>query len=62
MTSALLTAKDVAKHFAVSQETVRRWEREGQLKGIRVVGSLRFTEEAVKEFIARSQAERQETA
>lgn len=59
MTETLLTAKDVAKYFSVSQESVRRWERDGLLRSVRIVGSVRFSEEAIREFIAKNERERE---
>jgi excisionase family DNA binding protein len=35
-TKELLTVSEVADRFRVSEETVRRWLRSGQLEGIRL--------------------------
>ena len=42
MTARLLTANEVAEALAVSVATVRRWERSGVLRGVRIGRVLRF--------------------
>ena len=47
----LLSTKDVAKLFAVSEQTVRKWYRAGELKFIQRGQVIRVTREAVEQFI-----------
>ena len=49
----LLTVFDVADLLAVAEDTVRRWEREGKLRGLRPAGhSVRFDPADVEALIA----------
>jgi len=36
MAEKLLTPEEVAEHLAVSPKSIRKWLREGKLKGVRV--------------------------
>ncbi len=50
------TVEDVAKMFTVSTETVRRWCRGKQISHVKLPGrkgGFRFTQEDIKDFIAR---------
>lgn len=42
MTEKYLTAKQVAQQLQVSERTLRRWEKTGQLKPKRIGGVKRF--------------------
>lgn len=42
MTKKYLTAKQVAQQLQVSEKTLRRWEKTGQLKPKRIGGIKRF--------------------
>jgi excisionase family DNA binding protein len=54
-----LTAEEVAARLQVSPRTIYLWVDQGLLRAIRVGPRLiRFTEEGVDEFLARSQPER----
>lgn len=59
MNESLLTVRDVAKYFAVSTQTVARWEKSGELRSVRIGGSLRFTRQHLAEFIAAAETGRQ---
>ena len=51
----LLSADDVAKIAGVHEQTVRRWAREGRLKGQRSAGGAspwRFTSQNVADLFA----------
>ena len=48
----LLTAKDVARRFAVSPSQVYQLARLGVLPCVRVGGAVRFDQAAVEKFIA----------
>lgn len=52
-TSALLLTSQAARLLAVSSETVRLWERTGQLRAVRVVGGLRLFQRVDVERLAR---------
>jgi excisionase family DNA binding protein len=47
----LLTPEDVAKRLNVSEYTVRRLLRTGELQGLKVGGQWRITPSAVKDYI-----------
>jgi excisionase family DNA binding protein len=53
-----LTVEEVAKLFRVSRDTVRRWLREGRLKGIALGGraGYRIGREEVRRFRQRLEA------
>jgi len=55
----LLSTKDVAKLFAVSEQTVRKWYRAGELKFIQRGQVIRVTREAVEQFIKSNEAARE---
>ncbi len=58
MNEPLLTIKEVARHFAVSTQTVARWEKRGELRSVRIGGSVRFTQKDIADFISIAQRER----
>ena len=45
------TAQQVAERLQVNEQTVRRWLRSGELHGVRLAGSWRITETALKAFL-----------
>lgn len=49
MPEPLLTADDVARLLAVSLRSVRRWTREGRLRGVKVGRKFRFRADDVKQ-------------
>jgi excisionase family DNA binding protein len=53
--SKLWTVATLAKHCEVSERTIERLVKEGQLRAVRVRGSVRITHGSYLEFIARSQ-------
>ena len=58
-TQELLSTKDVARLFAVSEQTVRKWYRAGELKYIQHGQVIRVTREAVQRFIKANEAARE---
>ena len=50
--TAGLTAAEVARHFAVTPTSVRRWVRQGRVPAYRVGSHLRFDLDAVKAALA----------
>ncbi len=51
MLTSVNTVKQVAEYLQVSEETVRRLTRTGELKKIKLLGKTRITREALMEFI-----------
>ena len=51
--SQFFTTKEVAAVLKLSTQTVYRMERDGELEGTRVGGSLRFSAEAVEALLKR---------
>lgn len=52
----LLTVQEVADRLRVNRETVRRWLRSGQLRGIKLGGDragFRIGEEVLREFLSK---------
>jgi excisionase family DNA binding protein len=49
------TVRQVAQQFQVCPLTVRRWYYDGDLRGIKLGGAVRFAESAIQEFVTRSQ-------
>ena len=47
----LLTVKDLAEKFNVSDQTIRREIKEKRLEFVRVRDCIRFTPEAIEEYI-----------
>lgn len=45
------TTIDVAERLGVSPNTIRKWFATGRLRGVKVGRLVRFTEEAVEDFI-----------
>lgn len=60
MTAALMTTRDVAEWLHVSEETVRRLVRAGEIRAAHVGGVLRYLPEDVDEYVARSLGARRE--
>jgi excisionase family DNA binding protein len=61
----LLTVREVADRLRSSPETVRRWLRQGKLRGFRPGGTklgYRVPEEELQRFIKLSQANPDDTA
>lgn len=53
--SKLLTPEEAAEQMQVSVSTVKRWLRNGELKGVKPGGRLwRVEEEALQQFITNS--------
>ncbi len=53
--SQLLTPEEAAKRLQVSHSTIKRWLRNGDLKGVKPGGKVwRVEEEALEQFIADS--------
>jgi excisionase family DNA binding protein len=50
----LKTPDDVAGEFKVTKAAIYRWVAEGKLRPVRVGSLLRFTDESIREFLARS--------
>jgi len=42
------TIKETAKYFNVSEMTIRRWIESGRLKAVKIVGSVRISEEEIE--------------
>jgi excisionase family DNA binding protein len=60
----LLTVRDVAERLRSSPETVRRWLRQGKLRGFRPGGTklgYRVSESELQRFIQQSQANQSES-
>ncbi len=51
----LLTPKEVATQFRVTQATVRRWTREGLVPAVKVGKTIRFREEDIDALIKGSE-------
>lgn len=53
--SKLLTARQVADRLSIYVDTVRKWTREGKLKGFKIGngpnGSIRYRESDIEEWI-----------
>lgn len=47
----LLTVQDVANRFGVKQPTVRKWLREGRIRGVKIGGARRFERAEVDRLI-----------
>jgi excisionase family DNA binding protein len=61
----LLTVREVAERLRSSPETVRRWLRQGKLRGFRPGGTklgYRVPERELQRFLARSDKARARTA
>lgn len=52
MERKFLSCKDVAERLGVSPNSVRKWRATGRLRGVKVGRLVRFTEEAVEDFIS----------
>lgn len=59
MNEELLTVQQVASRLKLNPETVRRWLREGRLRGIRFGGSggYRIPQSEVERFLAQRMEE-----
>lgn len=56
----LLTLKEAAKILRANEQTLRRWDRQGILKAVRVgkrrgVGDRRYRRKDIEAYISRSQ-------
>lgn len=58
MENNLFTVKQAAARFAVSRQTVLKWAGSGELKCLKIGNVLRFTPEAIEEFIRANEAKR----
>lgn len=61
----LLTVREVAERLRSSPETVRRWLRQGKLRGFRPGGTklgYRVSESELQHFIQRSLADQHESS
>ena len=47
-----LTVEEITKQLRVSQDTVRRWIREGRLPAIDLIGQYRIKREDYEKFLA----------
>jgi len=52
----LLSVADVARVFAISHWTVRKWVREGMLHPVRLGRRVLFEEEELRRFIGEARA------
>ena len=42
------TIKETAKYFNVSEMTISRWIKSGKLKAVKIVGTVRISEEEIE--------------
>jgi excisionase family DNA binding protein len=54
----MLSVKEVGSLFHVSQQTVRKWVKDGELKCFHIGDVFRFSEAHVQEFITANEASR----
>jgi excisionase family DNA binding protein len=54
MGDELQTPDEVAGQLKVTKAAIYRWVAEGKLRPVRVGSLLRFTDESIREFLARS--------
>lgn len=54
----LFTVDQAAEYLIVPKQTVQKWLREGRLKGIKIGGLWRITEEALEEFLNNSSSDK----
>lgn len=47
----LLTVRQVARYFQVTERTIHRWERDGVIRAIRIGGTLRFDAAVIRECV-----------
>lgn len=47
----LYTIEQAAEYLIVPKQTVSKWLREGRIKGIKIGGLWRISEEALEEFL-----------
>jgi len=59
MTDKLLKIAQVAKHFGVCTQTVRKWIADGELKAFQVGDTVRVRESTVAQFITQNQTKRE---
>jgi excisionase family DNA binding protein len=57
-TPKLLTVKQVAQTFGVSERSVRRWEADGSLRSVRIADTVRFSESALRDFVTAHEQKR----
>jgi excisionase family DNA binding protein len=51
-TQRLLTSEQVAERLSVAPEVIRRWLRQGALRGFRLAGRWRIAPEDLERFLA----------
>jgi excisionase family DNA binding protein len=49
--SKLLSRKEVAQRLSVSVDTIKRWEKNGQIAAIKLPGAVRFREEWLENWL-----------
>lgn len=52
MDARWLRVADLAAHYEVGTETVRRWAREGRIPAVRIGREIRFKPDDVRDFEA----------
>lgn len=57
--SHLLNSKEVSQLFGVSKQTVNKWAHSGELQSVTIGGITRFRPEAIEQFIAKNERERE---
>jgi excisionase family DNA binding protein len=63
MTEKFLTRRELADGFACSISTIRRWEKAGKLKALRLgAGTTRYREVDVEQFLAAAMEVRERCA
>lgn len=58
----MMTQEEVAELFGVSIHTIRKWRQAGLIPFVRVGQTVRFEDDAIKDFIARHRQAGQEPA
>jgi excisionase family DNA binding protein len=63
MTEKLLSRQELAEHFGCSVATIRRWERVGKLKAVRLGAcTVRYRRADVEQFLANATETRERCA
>ncbi len=57
-TQPLLSIKQVAQHFSVGKQTIRRWLHSGELRSIKIGGTLRIRCEDLDAFVHANEQKR----
>lgn len=55
MAEKFMTPREVAEILQINEQTVRRYLREGKLKGLKIGHTWRISEKQLQEFIERLQ-------